>query len=102
MATEFVHIKHPDVKTLGGPVTRAALEKIYAPKGWTEATAEDVEDHARGKAQVASTAAALTSESLDGIRKRADLDAIALERGIDPTAYENMDALRDAVRSTLV
>ncbi len=106
--SEFVYIKHPDVTSLGGPVPRENMD-FYAAKGWEEATAQEVKDFLGIEDEevvneVANEDAApdvLTAEDLEGIRKRADLDAIALERGIDPSEYDNMTALREAVSETL-
>lgn len=39
---EFIHITHPDVDAVGGPVTREAFENDHKPKGWKEAAAADV------------------------------------------------------------
>lgn len=40
---ELVHIKHPQIKAIGGPVTRQAFDDIHAAKGWSVATEADVE-----------------------------------------------------------
>lgn len=101
MATEFVYIKHPDVGTLGGPVTKQALDEIYSKDGWTEANAEEIRNHEYGIVQRQEVAATITEADIDAVRKRADLDQIALDRGVDPTVYDNMQSLAAAVKSTL-
>lgn len=32
---EFVRIKHPDVASIGGPVTRASVDLVWRHLGWT-------------------------------------------------------------------
>lgn len=100
MTDEFIYIKHPEVDVLGGPVSRAALS-LYEQRGWAEATPEEVENHEAGKLQRQAEVEALTPEAVDAIRKRVDLDALAIDVGIDPTQYENMASLADAIKSTL-
>lgn len=100
MADEFIYIKHPDIEVLGGPVARAALS-LYEQRGWAEATPEEVELHEEGQLQRAAEAEALTPEAVDSVRKRADLDTLALDKGIDPTQHDNMDSLREAIKATL-
>lgn len=60
---ELIHIKHPQVKTLGGPVTRQALDEVFSHNGWTAATEADVakaaeSDRLAGITGATSTAAA--------------------------------------------
>lgn len=107
---EFVYIKHPDVQTLGGPVSKEALTEIYAANGWSEATAEEVRQHEhallfRQERAAALTAeeveTVLTTEDVDAVKKRADLDQLALDRGVDPTLHKDMSSLADAIKSTL-
>lgn len=40
---ELVWIKHPTVKALGGPVPRHTIDGYWSRKGWSEATATEVE-----------------------------------------------------------
>jgi hypothetical protein len=97
---EFIHIKHPDIEALGGPVERSTLSH-WEKKGWVEATDDEAKAAAEAEAAAVETATNLTEASLNAIRKRDDLNEIALRRGIDPTSHDNMESLRDAVRSTL-
>lgn len=101
--TEFVHIKHPDIKTLGGPVAVQAFTKIYQPKGWEIASTEEVQAHEEGILLVQEKAEALTTEEVDKIRTRAELDELALARGIDPTQdeYKTMADLAAGIKSTI-
>jgi hypothetical protein len=39
---EMIHIKHPNVKAFGGPVTRHALDEVWRHKGWEAASADEV------------------------------------------------------------
>lgn len=39
---EMVYIKHPNVKALGGPVRRDALDSLWSRKGWILASKQDV------------------------------------------------------------
>lgn len=52
--TELVYIKHPQVKALGGPVTRESIDYLWSRKGWTEASPKEV-----AKAEQAAADAAL-------------------------------------------
>jgi len=96
-----VHIVHDGIEALGGPVTAKALERLWSKKGWRQATDAEVEKFRSAKQAIQEAAANLTVEDLAAVRKRSDLDALALERGIDPTQHDNMDSLRDAVAATL-
>lgn len=100
MEDEFIYIKHPDVEVLGGPVARVSLP-MYEQKGWAEATAEEVEAHVEGKLQRQAQIDALTPDAVDAVRKRTDLDDLALGRGLDPTQHDNMASLADAIKATL-
>jgi len=98
---EMVYIVHDDIDALGGPVSRKALEVAHAPKGWREATDDEVERYQNRKREAEAKSQALTAEEVDAVRKRADLDELALLRGVDPTLHDNMESLRDAVKATL-
>lgn len=100
--TDFVFIKHPEVKTLGGPVTRKALDEIYAHQGWKEATPEEVQAFETGIEQRQAVQENLTAEMVDAVRKRDELDQIALDRGVDPTQHSSMAELATAVKATLL
>jgi hypothetical protein len=100
MADEFIYIKHPDIAVLGGPVARSSLS-MHEQRGWVEATAEEVALHEEGKLQRQAEIQALTPDAVDSIRKRADLDALAVDIGIDPTQHDNMTSLADAIKATL-
>jgi len=100
MADEFIYIKHPEIDVLGGPVSREALS-LYEQRGWAEATVEEVKSHEEGKLQRQAELDALTADGVDAIRKRADLDALAIDKGIDPTNHSNMESLADAIKATL-
>jgi hypothetical protein len=100
MADEFIHIKHPEVDVLGGPVARSSLH-LYEQRGWAEATPEEVKLHEEGLLQREAELEALTPDVVDGVRKRADLDALAIDKGVDPTLHDNMESLRDAIKATL-
>ena len=39
---ELIYIKHAGIKTLGGPVTRQALDEVHQHLGWSEASESDV------------------------------------------------------------
>lgn len=100
MAEEFIYIKHSEIEVLGGPVTRASLP-LYEQRGWEEATPEEVATHEEGLLQRKAEADALTPDAVDAVRKRADLDALAIEKGIDPTQHDNMASLAEAIKATL-
>ncbi len=97
---EFIYIKHPEIEVLGGPVTRASLP-LYEQRGWAEASAEEVKTHEDGKLQREAELEALTPDAVDAVRKRVDLDEMALGKGIDPTQYDNMASLAEAIKATL-
>ncbi len=97
---DFIYIKHPDVQSLGGPITRGALTEVFADKGWLEASDEEVREYQHGLLFRANRSANLTAEDVDVIKRRADLDELALDRGVDPTQYDNMTTLADAIKST--
>lgn len=119
MPDQFVYIKHDDVATLGGPVTKQALDEIYSKNDWRAATEEEVREHEYNLAfrirrsetltpedvdAVAGEAETLTAEDVDAAaakRKRDELDQIALDRGIDPTEYPTPQALAEAVKATI-
>lgn len=100
MEDEFIYIKHPDVEVLGGPVSVAALPG-YQQRGWEQASPEDVAAHEEGVYERHARAEALTTEEVNSVRKRAELDALALDKGIDPTQHDNMDSLKEALNQTL-
>jgi hypothetical protein len=100
MADEFIYIKHPEIEVLGGPVTRAALH-LYEQRGWEEATAEEVAAHEEGKLQRQAEIEALTPEAVDSVRKRADLESLALDKGVDPNQHDNKTSLAGAIKATL-
>lgn len=97
---EFIYIKHPDIKVLGGPVSRASLP-LHEQRGWAEATPEEATAHEEGKLQREVEIEALTPDAVDAVRKRADLDALAIDKGVDPTQHDTMASLADAVKATL-
>lgn len=97
---DFIYIKHPDIQALGGPVTREALTEVFEDKGWLEASDEEVREHTYGLLFRAERAANLTEEDVDAVKRRADLDKLALDRGVDPTKFDNMTQLAGAIKST--
>jgi hypothetical protein len=106
---DFVYIKHPEVAILGGPVLRSALDVLYTGKGWVEATAEEVEAHVaalEGRTQRAETITpeevdALTAEVIDGTEDGEALEDLARARGLDPTRFQDLEVLRDAIKMTI-
>jgi hypothetical protein len=112
---DFVYIKHPDVATLGGPVTRSALNDVYSDKGWSEATVDEVRQHEYNQAFRVNQASALTTDQVDeivadvelttdevdAVSKRGELDKLALLRGVDPTEHPNMQSLAAAIKATI-
>ncbi len=55
---ELIHIKHPKIKGIGGPVIREALDTVWVHKGWVEAPAAEVD-----KATEDANIAALTADT---------------------------------------
>jgi hypothetical protein len=98
--TTFVHIKHPDIAAIGGPVTQKAFDDLYEAKGWKVATAEEVQEYETGRTAKIEAAVGVTADDIDKM-KRSDLDGVALIRGVDPTGFSNLDDLRTAVKATL-
>jgi hypothetical protein len=84
MPEEFIYIKHPEIDVLGGPVARSALPTFEA-RGWAEATPEEVKLHEEGKRQQEAELEALTPDAVDAVRKRADLDTLAIGKGVRPS-----------------
>lgn len=100
MTDQFVYIKHPEIDVLGGPVSVEALP-LYEQRGWEQASPEDVTAHEEGRYERLSRSQSVTPEEVNSVRKRAELDSLALDRGIDPTQHENMDSLKEAITETL-
>jgi hypothetical protein len=101
---EFVFIKKDDVETLGGPVTPQALREIYAPKGWREATPDEVRDFEYGVAQRQETQQGLTAAKIDEIvASGGSLTQIAYDRGVDASQFEDDEQaeLAAAIKATL-
>lgn len=78
---QFLYIKKEGIETLGGPVTREAFVQIYQPKGWQEATSEDVQAHVEMEAFVAQDVRSIDLDTVDS----KTLHRVALAHGIDPT-----------------
>jgi len=94
-----VFIKHPDIDALGGPVPESAFTSLWEGRGWSLATDDEVADHLADAKERTERVATLTAEDVDGITRRADLDQLALDSGVDPTQHSNMDSLRDAIKT---
>lgn len=95
--SDFVHMRHPDIEGIAGPVTREAFDLIHEAKGWTLVDEADVIAAADAEV-IQAQDEALTVDDIDAIRKRDDLDALAIRVGVDPTESSNMDDLRQAIK----
>lgn len=100
--SEFVHMRHPDIPdVVAGPVAAESFDVIWQHKGWELVSEEEATAYANEQVIAQQTADAITPDDVDAIRKRADLDALAERRGIDPTEHDNMESLRDAIKAGL-
>lgn len=64
---ELVRIKHPQIEGLGGPVPRYALDDLWSKKGWSEATAADLE---KAATQAEATALGIDTSATAGKEKK--------------------------------